>query len=177
MRFLTATAPLLVGLAVAACSSDAPPRERRPGQDIALVPDTATVKDRVPPRATLASLLADLRLRADVIPTVIEQTRAVFDPRRLHAGHMFEIVRTTDGLLRDFQYEIDLDKYLRVASRAGEEATTVKAEIVPYKKALVPLSVGGRISRDAPSLFAAMEEAGETVDLSLALADIFSGEI
>jgi murein DD-endopeptidase MepM/ murein hydrolase activator NlpD len=37
--------------------------------------------------------------------------------------------------------------------------------------------VRGRISHETPSLVAAMDAAGETIDLTLALAEIFSGEI
>jgi murein DD-endopeptidase MepM/ murein hydrolase activator NlpD len=101
----------------------------------------------------------------------------VFDPRRLHAGNAYRLVRTTDGLLRDFQYEIDTDRYLRLAATPGEEATTLRAEIVPYDKQRAIISLRGEINRDAPSLFAAMEQAGETPELSVDLANIFRGEI
>jgi murein DD-endopeptidase MepM/ murein hydrolase activator NlpD len=177
MSLRVAAALAVVCLALGACSPQAPSPARRQGRDISLVPDTATVKDRVPPRATLASLLAQLELRADLIPTIVERTREVFDPKNLRAGHSYEMVRTTDGLLRDFQYEIDLDKYLRVVARPGEEATTVTAEVVPYKKERAAQVVSGEISHEATSLFAAMDAAGETPDLSVALADIFGGEI
>ncbi len=145
--------------------------------DIFLRPDTATVKDRVPRNATLATLLRDLEVRTDVIATIIEKTKPVFDPRDLLAGNAYQLVRTTDGLLRDFQYEIDANRYLRVAAAPGEEATTVRAEIVPYEKERALISLRGEINRDAPSLYAALEQAGETSELSGQMADIFSGEI
>ena len=164
-------------LACSACAPDTSSAKRDRLADVFLRPDTATIKDRVPQRATLATLLRDLELRADLIPMIVEKTRAVFDPRRLHAGNAFQAVRTTDGLLRDFQYEIDTDRYLRLAATPGEEATTLRAEIVPYDKQLALISIRGEIDRDAPSLFATMEQAGESDDLSVKLADIFSGEI
>ena len=37
--------------------------------------------------------------------------------------------------------------------------------------------IHGHIGRDAPSLFAAMDAAGESIDLSVALAEVFSGDI
>jgi murein DD-endopeptidase MepM/ murein hydrolase activator NlpD len=174
----SAAALLLACLICSSCAHQAPAEATR-GQlaDISLRPDTATIKDRVPPRATFATLLRDLEMRAEVIPTIIEKTRAVFDPRRLHAGNAYQLVRTTDGLLRDFQYEIDGDRYLRVAATPGEEATTLRAEVLPYDKQRLPVSLRGEINREAPSLFAAMGQAGETDDLSVSLADIFSGEI
>ncbi len=164
-------------LACSTCARDSSPARRERLSDILLRPDTATIKDRVPQRATLATLFRDLNLRADLIPAIVEKTKAVFDPRRLHAGNAYQMVRTTDGLLRDFRLEIDTDRYLRLAATPGEEATTLRAEIVPYDKQLALISIRGEIDRDAPSLFAAMEQAGETDDLSVKLADIFSGEI
>ncbi len=167
----------LAGLVCSSCARDGAPPVPTRAADIFLRPDTAVVKNRVPARATFATLLRDLEMRADLIPTIVEKTREVFDPRRLHAGNAFELVRTTDGLLRDFKYEIDLDRYLHLSASPGEEATTVRAEVGLYDKQRSLVSLRGSIDREAPSLFAAMEHAGETPDLSLALADIFSGEI
>jgi murein DD-endopeptidase MepM/ murein hydrolase activator NlpD len=174
----TAATLLLASLLAFSCAPSVPPPAqavRRP--DVFIPPDTATVRDRVPPRATLATLLRDLEMRADVIPAIIEKTKGVFDARQLRAGNAFELVRTTDGLLRDFQYEIDLDRYLRLQATPGQETTTIRAEIGLYDKQRIPVSLHGEISRESPSLFAAMEQAGHSADLSVALADIFSGEI
>jgi murein DD-endopeptidase MepM/ murein hydrolase activator NlpD len=178
MRQLSAVAVLSACLVGCSCAREAeapPPAAPRP--DVFLPPDTATVRDRVPPRATLVSLLLDLELRADIVPVIVEKTLAVFDPRQLRAGNAFELVRTTGGLLRDFQYEIDTDRYLRLQATAGQEETTIRAEVGLYDKQRIPVTLRGEINRDAPSLFAAMEHLGETPDLSVALADIFSGEI
>ncbi len=59
-------------------------------------------------------------------------------------------------------------------NRQPEDLTV---EVVPYRKDLVPAWAHGEISTDATSLFAAMDQAGEGADLSIELADIFSGEI
>jgi len=179
VRHLSAVALLSACLAGLSCArgAEAPPATVAPRPDVFLPPDTATIRDRVPPRATLASLLLDLEMRADIIPVIIEKTKAVFDPRQLRAGNAFELVRTTGGLLRDFQYEIDTDRYLRLQATAGQEETTIRAEVGLYDKQRIPVTLHGEINRDAPSLFAAMEQLGETPDLSVALADIFSGEI
>ncbi len=177
MRNRLAAVPLIILLACGACARpEAEPRRSRLA-DILLQPDTATIKDRVPQHATLATLLRDLQMRPDAIPSIIEKTKDVFDPRRLHAGNAYALIRTTDGLIRDFQYEIDTDRYLRLVAKPGEEATTLRAEVVPYEKQRAMISIRGEISREAPSLFAAMEQAGETPELSVALAEIFSGEI
>jgi murein DD-endopeptidase MepM/ murein hydrolase activator NlpD len=177
MSSRSAATLLLACLICSSCAREASTPKPGRSADILLRPDTATIKDRVPQHATLATLLRDLEMRTDVIPTIVEKTKAVFDPRHLHAGNAYQLVRTTDGLLRDFQYEIDTDRYLRVAATPGEEATTVRAEIVPYDKERALISLRGEINRDAPSLFAAMKQAGETSVLSGKMADVFSGEI
>ncbi len=172
-----AVALILAVLTCSACAREPSQPQPRRLSDILLRPDTDVVKDRVPHRATLATLLRDLRMRADLIPAIVEETASVFDPRRLHAGNAYQLIRTTDGLLRDFRYEIDGDRYLRLASTPGQEATTLHAEIVHYEKQHGLISIRGEIDREAPSLFAAMERAGENADLTMKLADIFSGEI
>lgn len=48
---------------------------------------------------------------------------------------------------------------------------------MPYRKERALVSLQGEISKAAPSLFAAMELAGEGPDLSIELADALSGEI
>jgi murein DD-endopeptidase MepM/ murein hydrolase activator NlpD len=167
---------LAVALVVAGCTRPADP-PRRSGLDITLVPDTRVVRDRVPDKVTLAGLLAELELRQDLIPAVITTTQRVFDPRRLHAGNTFSLVRTLDGLLRTFEYEIDLDTFLRVVAKSDAEPTVLTAEIVPYEKERAPATIRGEISRDAASLFAAMDDTGETAELTMGLAEIFAGEI
>src|SRR5207253_2178817 len=100
----------------------------------------------------------------------------------------YRIEQGADGALRRFEYEIDADRFLRITrpaeSAAGEDrrmpAPRVRdfvAELVPIEKTRTIQVVRGTIDRRAPSLFAAMEAAGEAVDLSVSLAEIFAGEI
>jgi murein DD-endopeptidase MepM/ murein hydrolase activator NlpD len=153
---------------------------RSPGArrgDLVLAPDSRTIDGRVPDRATLDSLLKDNDLRADLVPVIVSVARTVFDPRRLKANHAFHLECTIDGLLRTFEYEIDLDNFLRVTAASDSQPTDMKAELVPYQKERRLTSVRGGIDHESPSLFAAMEAAGEHADLSMELADIFGGEI
>jgi murein DD-endopeptidase MepM/ murein hydrolase activator NlpD len=53
----------------------------------------------------------------------------------------------------------------------------LKAEVVAYARQQTMAVVVGAISRDTPSLFASMDKAGESADLSIELAGVFSGEI
>lgn len=191
MRHLVATAVLAAGLLASGCARDAAPPVPSPARlaDIVLVPDTELIVGRVPTNATLDTLLRDHRLRDDTVTSVVSLARSVFDPRRLRANQTFRLERTLDGLLRSFEYEIDGDHFLRIArdgqapgaaSGAGGgdlEAEALRAQLIPYEKERALVSLTGRIDRDATSLFAAMNVAGEKPDLSIELADIFGGEI
>lgn len=167
---------LSLALALGACQRDEEAIQPRRASDIELTPDTATIRSRVPRNATLATLLGEAPLDPEIVSAVIRATEEVFDPRRLAAGNLYELVHTMDGVLRSFEYEIDLDRFLRVSASTGEP-NELKATIVPYEKTYEQDVLWGEIDREASSLFAAMDRAGGSPDLSLALADVFSGEI
>ncbi len=101
----------------------------------------------------------------------------MFDPRQLKANHAYLVERTFAGLIRKFEYQIDEDRFLRVLGPSDRQPEDLTVEIVPYKKDRVPSWAHGEISAEAPSLFEAMDKAGEGPDLSIELADVFSGEI
>ena len=66
------------------------------------------------------------------------------------------------------RYEIDGDRFLRVGRSPGE---TLVARVLPIPKTRSVEVVSGRIHREHTSLVAALDAAGETIDLTLALAE------
>jgi murein DD-endopeptidase MepM/ murein hydrolase activator NlpD len=86
-------------------------------------------------------------------------------------------LKTLDGVLRSFRYEIDDDKYLLVAPAAPAEPHVLTAAVVAYARVQATARVTGTIDADTPSLFESMDEAGESADLSVELAAVFAGEI
>ena len=72
------------------------------GADIFLAPDTQSTEGLVPRNSTLAGLLEAEGMPQAVIYEFIEVVRPVFDPRRLRAGQSYRLVRSLDGLLREF---------------------------------------------------------------------------
>lgn len=144
------------------------------GADVVLQPEAEVVTDVVPRNTTLETLLRGHGLEADTVQGLIAATRTVFDPRRLRASQPFEIERTLDGGFRSFAYEIDAENYLQVSDEgAGELA----AAILPIPRQRQQALAAGTIGGDTPSLFQAMEAAGERPELTLAMAQIFAGEI
>jgi len=166
---------LVAFVCVSACRTDAPPPSV-PGHDVFLTPDTTLIRGLVAQRTTLDAMLRDYGLAADVVGTVVEAARAVFDPRRLRSSQPFLLERTLEGGLRHFEYEIDADSYLRVTPIAFG-ADELRAEVLPIPKTLEHAVAAGAIDGSTPSLFQAMEAAGENAELTIALAQIFSGEI
>jgi murein DD-endopeptidase MepM/ murein hydrolase activator NlpD len=164
-------------LLIAGCGGRAePPPAPSGAADITLTPDTTVFRGEVPRNATLASMLAAHGLAADTVQRVVTAAQTVFDARRLRSAQPFSLERTLEGSLRFFEYEIDPDWFLRVFPLATG-APDVRAELVPIPKTLEHARAAGTIGGDTPSLFQAMEATGETAELTLALAEIFSGEI
>jgi murein DD-endopeptidase MepM/ murein hydrolase activator NlpD len=154
--------------------SRAPVRVAAP-VDIELAKDSRLAASRVPGGATLASVLRAGAVAEHDVADVIARAASVFDLRKFRASQPYRIEQWLDGRLRAFEYEIDGDRFLRV-SRSRVDPTLV-AEVVAVEKTGTLDVVSGTIDRASPSLFAAMESSGETIDLALSLAAIFGGEI
>jgi murein DD-endopeptidase MepM/ murein hydrolase activator NlpD len=160
---------------LAACSGETPP-PASPSRDIVLAPDSALIRGAVAERATLDTVLRDNGLGERVVNAVVDTVRAVFDPRRLRASQPFTIERSLDGGLRHFEYEIDADSRLQVTPVAPG-AENLRAEVLPIPKTREEGVATGTIDGESPSLFQAMDAAGERPELAIALAQLFAGEI
>jgi murein DD-endopeptidase MepM/ murein hydrolase activator NlpD len=159
--------------APAAAAAVAPARA-----DVPLAAEIETIESRVPRNATLHSLLTR-HIPSDLAGSVASAARSVFDPRQLRADNPYRLVRSMgDGFLREFELHIDADRFLRVVMRKNDDGAEIPtAEIVPYKKEISVESITAMISGDHSSLIGALQGAGETVQLGIALAKIFEGDI
>jgi murein DD-endopeptidase MepM/ murein hydrolase activator NlpD len=167
----------VVLLGLVSCRNDTtPPAGQAARADIHLTPDTEEIKGTVPQGATLAGLLRTY-LPADRAELAVQLVAKSLDPRKLRAGRPFTLTRTLDGWLRAFHCEIDADHYLRVGPPSPTAPRELAADVVAYARQNVTAVATGRIGKDTPSLFEAMDAAGESVDLSIELAAVFSGEI
>lgn len=169
---------LLLAAAAAGCASgsDATPHAARHGLDHELPVDSRIVPGRVPGGATLESILSRHDLAPGSVERMIAAVREVFDPRKVRTGQAYRLERLHDGRVRFFEYEIDPTRFLRLRP-AGEDGRDFSAEVVPYPVTSTLVSVAGAIDERTPSLFASMSAAGEGPELSIALADIFAGEV
>jgi murein DD-endopeptidase MepM/ murein hydrolase activator NlpD len=167
---------IVAAAGIGACTSVGPPLAPAPGHDIHLPAEARIIVARVTRGDTLASLLRAHDITEAEIAALVDRVAQVFDLRRMRVDQPYRIGRAIDGALRLFEYEIDRDQVLRVArSSPGHEPFV--ASVAPIAKTARALIVRGAIDGNASSLFAAMGRAGETPDLSIALAEIFGSEI
>jgi murein DD-endopeptidase MepM/ murein hydrolase activator NlpD len=163
-------------LAAGCGSAPEPKAPSEAASDIRLVPDSTRIQGVVPRNATLDALLRAQGVATGAVQQLISAARPVFDPRQLRSSQPFSLVKTLEGALRLFEYEIDNDRVLRISADAFSPGG-LRAEIVPIPKRLEYAVAAGTIGGDTPSLYQAMDAAGEQPELTIALADIFAGEI
>jgi murein DD-endopeptidase MepM/ murein hydrolase activator NlpD len=171
----------VLGIAFAAASaascaapSEAPPRAVT---EVVLRAEAAIIEARVPRHATLDSLLRQHQLSTDLVNAAVRSARSVFNPRQLRADRPYRLVLSFDGFLREFEYEIDTDKFLRIINRDHDRPESLDAEVLPFEKDSNVLAIRGDIDAEHSSLIAAMGETGENIQLAMALADVFGGQI
>ncbi|NUR56446.1 MAG: M23 family metallopeptidase [Acidobacteria bacterium] len=145
--------------------------------DVRLTSEIELIEARVPRHATLDTLLRAHHLQDGFVAGAVAAARAVFDPRQLRADRPYRLVRTIDGLLREFEYQIDTDRFLRIVNRLGDAGGGLDAEVLAYEKQTDIVAIDAKIDGDHPSLIAAIDESGEHVQLAMALAEIFSGTV
>ena len=161
---------------LAACAQPEPARQpARP--DVRLARETETIESLVPRNATLDSLLRAQHLHQDFVASAVQAAKIVFDPRQIRSGRPYRLVRSLDGLLREFEYEIDADRFLRIFARDSANPATLDAQVLPFEKQIEMHAIDARIDRQSPSLIGAIDRAGENIQLALELADIFSGQV
>jgi murein DD-endopeptidase MepM/ murein hydrolase activator NlpD len=142
--------------------------------DVQLASEIRSVSARIARGATLAAVLRSQNIAAADIAALVSGAASVFDLRKVRADQPYRLQLTEQGALRAFEYEIDGDRFLQVVRSATD---ALVASIVPIPKTRSVEVVSAQIDRHTTSLVAALDAAGETIDLTLALADIFGGEI
>lgn len=173
---------LVVAIAIAASVSCRPAAADPPVAvkrllDVVLARDSEVHKAIVPKRTTLTALFETHELLAHETAAIIASMQEMLDLRRVRAGQPYRLDRFFDGRLREFEYEIDLDRRILVRRQDAQGEARFDAELVPIEKTIERVTVVGAISPQAPSLIEALDAAGERIELSLALADIFAGEM
>lgn len=170
---------LVVGLSSAfwMVSAADPSETVRRSADVTLAKDSDLLSGYVPARTTIAHLFANHMIQGADAPVLVASIASAMDVRKMRAGQPYAIDRLLDGRVRRFEYEIDADKRLVVDRASMDGAARFVATVERIPKETTVVAVEGDINRETSSLVAALDKAGERVELALGLADVFSGEI
>lgn len=141
---------------------------------------TRLIEARVPRNATLSSLLRAHEVSDEIVEHFVQSAKSRFDLRRLRADRPYRLQVGLDGVIREFTYQIDADKFLKVVGADAPRPDALPdfdVQVVPYEKHKALMSIRGEITRETPSLIAAVNAAGESISLALDLARVFEGEV
>src|SRR5439155_7615969 len=93
-----------------------------------------------------------------------------FNLRQLRTGNTITVGRSVEGALREIDYKIDPDRMLKIVQE--DRGFTARISEIPSKTEMV--AVTGRVD---DSLLNAVEDAGESAELALRLAQIFGYDL
>ncbi len=173
-RRLLAAAICATGLLAGSCARSSGSSADAPNRDIPLPVEGQSFDARVPPNATLELLLKRQNLPPDTTGSLLEAVKGVFNPKDLRANQAYRITTTLDGLFREFRYQIDPDRLLRVRAEPGTAAFTAEVITIPkeYRVEALTVEIG-----KGDSLVGVLDKLGENVQLALELANIYGGEV
>jgi murein DD-endopeptidase MepM/ murein hydrolase activator NlpD len=149
----------------------------RRGEDVLLARDSHTLSGFVPARTTIAHLFENHKIHGADTALLVSSIASAMDVRKMRAGQPYAIDRLLDGRVRRFEYEIDNDKRLIVDRASLEGAPRFIASVERIPKVTTVVAVEGDINRETSSLAASLDQGGERIELALAMADVFSGDI
>jgi murein DD-endopeptidase MepM/ murein hydrolase activator NlpD len=161
---------------LAACAQPEPARQAA-HPDVYLPPETETIVSTVPRHATLDSLLRAHQLQEQLVIEAVSAARGVFDPRQLRADRPYRIVRSLDGLLREFEYQIDADRFLRIVNPDRATPAVLAAQVLNYDKQIAVVAIDARIDAVHSSLISSIDGVGEKIQLAMELAEVLSGQV
>ncbi|MEP6782067.1 MAG: M23 family metallopeptidase [Acidobacteriota bacterium] len=154
-----------------------PSQTVRVSHDVALAKDSDVLTGFIPARTTIAGLFQNHMVQDADTPVLVSSIASAIDVRKLRAGQPYAIDRLLDGRVRRFEYEIDADKRLLVERASADGAPRFIATVERIPKQTTVVTIEGDINHETNSLTAAIDKAGERIELALGMADVFSGEI
>lgn len=164
-----ATATPSQGLAAAASTASLSPAP------VSAAPPAETTRTvTIPTRSTIVTACAPFQVPASLVQTWIRTAKPVFNLAHIRAGHELTLVSSNSGQPLEFSYQIAPNRYLRLKPDASGTtgAWTAAIETIPYETRLA--GVSGTVQS---SLFGAVENAGETDELAVDLANIFGWDL
>ena len=146
--------------------------EARLAQNVAVIPrevEVPPVAQHVP-SGNFMEALEKLGLTNAEAAGVSSAAQRAFNLRQVRAGNTISVARTPEGALREIDYKIDGDRLLKIVPDKG----AFSAEIRRIPSTTETSVVSGRIE---DSLFGAIQQSGESPELTMRLAQIFGYDL
>lgn len=125
---------------------------------------------QMPSGENLAGMLLQFGLSAAEAADATAAAQHAFNLRQVRAGNTVTVGRSVEGSLREIDYKIDSGRMLRIVPQTPGFAAEVREIPVRSEVAIV----SGTLE---DSLFNAVEEAGESAEVAMRLAQIFGYDL
>lgn len=125
---------------------------------------------KVPAGEHFAAALQKLGLSQEEAASASAAAQQAFNLRQVRAGNTITVGRSVDGALREIVYKIDADRVLKIVP--DQSGFSAQLREIPSKTEVTAIS--GQLD---DSLFNAVERAGESPELAMRLAGIFSYDL
>ena len=117
-----------------------------------------------------AGALQKLGLSPEEATEATAAAQHAFNLRQLRAGNMLTVGRSLEGSLREINYKIDSERMLQILP----QATGFTAQVTEIPIHAEVMTVHGTLD---DSLFNAVEQAGESAEIAMRLAQIFGYDL
>ncbi|MGB6876063.1 MAG: peptidoglycan DD-metalloendopeptidase family protein [Candidatus Acidiferrales bacterium] len=134
------------------------------------VPKLVFTSSSVPRGMPFTSVLARMNVDRQTSGQIVAAAQSVFDFRMFRADNELKIARTLFGQLAELSYQIDPERILFIALHNGQ----FHAEVQTIPSTVETDAVSGKVQG---SLFDAVTQAGESPELAMRIADIFSWDL
>ncbi len=141
-------------------------------QNVAIIPRETVVPpvEKRVPTGNFMVALEKLGLTNMEAAGVSAAAQRAFNLRQVRAGNTISVARSAEGALREIAYKIDGDRVLKIVPL--DDAFSAEIKLIPSTTVIA--AVSGRIE---DSLFGAVQQSGESPELTMRLAQIFGYDL
>lgn len=125
---------------------------------------------KVPSGENFAAALQKFGLSAEEAANASAAAQRTFNLRQVRAGNSITVGRSVEGALREIDYKIDADRMLKIVPE--ERGFTAQIREIPSR-----MEIAAVVGRVDDSLFNAVEDAGESAELAMHMAQIFGYDL
>jgi murein DD-endopeptidase MepM/ murein hydrolase activator NlpD len=127
-------------------------------------------EQKVPSGGNFVAALEKFGLSAEEAANASVAAQRTFNLRQVRAGNTITVGRSVEGTLREIDYKIDADRMLKIVPE--DRGFTAQIQEIPSK-----MEIAAVVGQVDDSLFNAVEDAGESADLAMRMAQIFGYDL